>query len=169
MAEENDTEKEVKEEVQTKKSSLKFIILGVALLVLGAGGYFSWNLVMKGKVEEKTAKKSQSKSDQEGEKIVYPLESFIVNLMDKTGLGKRYLKATMVFEVDGNEESQKRLERYKPQLRDTILLLLSSQLLSEINTMEGKIELKQALLYKANQVIGEGIVHRVYFTEFVVQ
>jgi flagellar basal body-associated protein FliL len=35
--------------------------------------------------------------------------------------------------------------------------------------MEGKLELKQALLSRINQALGEGIVQRIYFTEFVVQ
>ena len=101
-------------------------------------------------------------------RIVHPLDAFIVNLTDKAGLGKRYLKATIILEV-GSEEDKKMLERHKPQLRDTILLLLSSQSINEVNTMEGKIELKQILVSKINQVLGEGIVHRLYFTEFVVQ
>ena len=100
--------------------------------------------------------------------ITFPLKSFIVNLMDKKGVGKRYLKVTMEIEVNG-EEHRKMVERYKPQLRDTILLLLSSQILKDINTMEGKLELKQALLSRMNRITGEGIIQRVYFTEFVVQ
>ena len=100
--------------------------------------------------------------------IAYPLDSFIVNLMDKAKVGKRYLKVRIVLEV-GNEEGQKTVDNHIPQLKDTILLLLSSQSFSDINTMEGKIELKQLLVSKMNQLLGEGIVHRLYFTEFVVQ
>jgi len=165
-------EKDAKEEKQPKKSFLKFIILGVIVLVLGAGGYLGWDLFLKGDVKEhkKEARisKSSPKSKKKKLRIVHPLDSFIVNLMDKAGLGKRYLKATIILEV-GSEEDKKMLESHKPQLRDTILILLSSQSFSDINTMEGKIELKQILLSKINQVLGEGIVHRLYFTEFVVQ
>ena len=168
-------EKDGKEEIQPKKSFLKFIILGVIVLVLGVGGYTGWSLFIKGKKEEikkeenkKEARKPYSKKKKENLGIVYPLDSFIVNLMDKAKVGKRYLKVRIILEV-GDEEGQKTVDSHIPQLKDTILLLLSSQSFSDINTMEGKIELKQLLVSKMNQLLGQGIVHRLYFTEFVVQ
>jgi flagellar FliL protein len=100
--------------------------------------------------------------------IVCPLNSFVVNLLDKNGVGKRYLKVTMQLEV-GKEEEKLLIENHNPQIRDTVLLLLSSQSLKEINTMDGKLELKQALLSRMNQILGDGVVRRIYFTEFVVQ
>ena len=167
MAEEIDAQ----QEIQPKRSFFKFIILGVMVVVLGAGGYVGWNY-FKGKKNEKiketqtTKPKANEKKDET--KIVFPIESFIVNLADRSGHGKRYLKVTLALEVR-DEEKKKRVEGYTAELRDTILLLLSSQLFSEINSLEGKLELKQALLSRINQVLGEGVVHRIYFTEFVVQ
>ena len=162
-------EKDIQEEVKEKKSFMKFIILGVVVLFLGAGGFFAWNLVLKEKVAAKGTSETESQQIKEEEKEIYPLKSFVVNLMDKTGLGKRYLKATVELEVSKQEEIKKMLDNQKPQLRDTILLMLSSQAFNEVNTMEGKIALKQALLFRINQVLGKQIVHKVYFTEFVVQ
>ena len=107
-------------------------------------------------------------SEEEMEKRTIPLESFIVNLMDKAGLGKRYLKVRIMLEVS-SEEGGIKIQKHNPQLRDSILLLLSSQSFKEINSIEGKLELKQALLSKINQILGDGIVHGIYFTEFVVQ
>jgi len=174
MEEERDAkeEKDAKEEIQAKKPFLKYILLGGIVIVLGAGGYVGWDLFVKERIEgskkETRISKSRSKSRKKEARMTHPLESFIVNLMDKAGLGKRYLKVKIILEIS-DEEDKKMVETYKSQLRDTILLLLSSQLFSEISTMEGKLELKQALLSRINQVLGEGIVHRIYFTEFVVQ
>jgi len=165
MAEDNDIQEEVKE----KKSFMKFIILGVVVMFLGAGGFFAWNLVLKQKVAAKGTAESYSQQKKEQEKEIYPLRAFVVNLMDKTGLGKRYLKATVELEIGKEEGVIEMLDKQKPQLRDTILLMLSSQAVTEVNTIEGKLELKQALLFRINQVLGEQIVHKVYFTEFVVQ
>ena len=100
--------------------------------------------------------------------IICPIKSFVVNLLDKKNVGKRYLKVTMQLEV-GKEEDRVLIENNIPQIRDTVLLLLSSQTLKEINTMEGKLELKQTLLSRMNQILGDGVVRRIYFTEFVVQ
>jgi flagellar FliL protein len=167
MAEEMDAQ----QEIEPKKSFLKFIILGVMVVVLGAGGYVGWKHFKGNKNEDtketQTTKAQPSKKGDET-KIVFPLESFIVNLADKAGLGKRYLKVTVALEVR-DEENKKIVERYTAELRDTILLLLSSQSFTEISTMEGKLELKQALLSRINHSLGGGVVQRLYFTEFVVQ
>jgi flagellar FliL protein len=100
--------------------------------------------------------------------IVYPLKSFIVNLADKKGVGKRYLKLTLEVEVAG-EEQRALVNQKIPQLRDTILLMLSSRTIAEITSMEAKLELKQVLLARMNRAIGKNVIQRLYFTEFVVQ
>ncbi len=164
MAERNDG----KEEVQSKRSLLGLMILGVLLMVLLVGGFFGWNLLNKGNAKESQIPQPHSKGKVIEEKVIYPLESFIVNLMDNAGLGKRYLKVTIQLELD-NREDKKIVENNTTQLRDATLLLLSSQSFKEINTMEGKLDLKQALLSRINQVLGKGMVQRLYFTEFVVQ
>lgn len=160
MAKDKEEEKKNEEE-KPKKSKLKLIIIGVLILLLGGGGYFGYTKYKKADEKEKEVEKEQ-------EIILVPLKSFVVNLLDKKGIGKRYLKVTMELEV-GKEEGKAKIEKNMPQLKDAILLLLSSQTLKEINTMEGKLELKQAILSRIKQVLGDGIVKRIYFTEFVVQ
>lgn len=168
MADEKEIIEEVKEGAPPKKSSLNFIILGVVVLLLGAGGFFGLNLYKKMESEKPGTAEVKKKKKRKESLIVYPLDSFIVNLLDRSGVGRRYLKVEIQLEVDG-EERQKMLVVHSPQLRDTILLLLSSQTFSDINSMEGKLELKQALLSRINQVLGGKVVNRLYFTEFVVQ
>jgi flagellar FliL protein len=69
----------------------------------------------------------------------------------------------------GKEEDRVKVEDNIPRLRDTVLILLSSQTLKEINTIEGKLELKNAIVLRMNQILGNKTVRRIYFTEFVVQ
>ncbi|UCG64990.1 MAG: flagellar basal body-associated FliL family protein [Deltaproteobacteria bacterium] len=164
-------EMDAQQEIQPKKSFLKFIILGVMVVVLGAGGYVGWNYFKGNRYEnikETQTTKADANKKKDEAKIVFPLESFIVNLADREGIGKRYLKITLALEVF-DEEEKRMVARYTAELRDTILLLLSSQSFSEISTMEGKLELKQALLSRINHALGGRIVQRLYFTEFVVQ
>jgi len=162
MAEEKKEVKDAEEDQAPKKSKLKLIIIAVVVLLVGAGGIYGYSKFNKNKEEKAETKKAEKVS------IVCPLNSFVVNLLDKQGVGKRYLKVTMQIEV-GKEEEKLLIENHKPQIRDTVLLLLSSQSLKEINTMEGKLELKQGLLSRMNQILGDGVVRRIYFTEFVVQ
>jgi len=163
MAEEKEEVKNAEEEqAPPKKSKLKLIIIAVVVLLIGAGGYIGYSKFKKGKAATAEAKKEEKVT------IICPLKSFVVNLLDNRGVGKRYLKVTIQLEVE-KEEHKLLIENHNPQLRDTVLLLLSSQTLKEINTMEGKLELKQALLSRMKLILGDGVVRRIYFTEFVVQ
>jgi len=168
MAEEVEKNKEVEETKEPKKSPLKWVVLIIMVLVLGAGGYFGWNMFKKENKEDTETSESTDQNKEEEAGITLPLDSFIVNLADKTGLGKRYLKVKITLQL-GKEEHGEIIGKNTPQLRDTILLLLSSQSSRDIRTMEGKLELKHAILSRVNQILGEGIVSRIYFTEFVVQ
>ena len=159
MAEEKEEVKENHEE-KPKKSKLKLIIIVGLVLLLGVGGFIGYS---------KYKKANGNKAEKEEQvSIIIPLKSFVVNLFDKKGIGKRYLKISMELEV-GSEEDRTKVENNVPRLRDTVLILLSSQTLKEINTIEGKLELKNAIVLRMNQILGNKIVRRIYFTEFVVQ
>jgi flagellar FliL protein len=161
-------EKEEAKEVPRKKTLLKYIVLGGVVVVLAAGGYVGWNLFEKRKKDQPVISRPPSERKKDEPTVNYNLDPFIVNLMDKAGLGKRYLKVEIVLELR-NEVDKRKIDQHKPQLKDAILMLLSSYSYQEISTMEGKLELKQALLSRVNRVFGEGVVRKMYFTDFVVQ
>jgi flagellar FliL protein len=173
MAENEDIKKdEAKESAEKPNSMLKWIIMGVLVVVLAGGGFAGWRIFFSADpaAEGEAQAVEYSAADQTAvaKGIICPLESFIVNLMDPSGHGKRYLKTTINLEVD-DEEDQMLVKDNEAQLRDTILLLLSSQTYKEISSLEGKLTLKQALLVSINQLLGGNKIRRLYFTEFVVQ
>lgn len=157
-----EAEKDTEEAQPPPKSKLKLIVLASTVLLLGVGGFFGWKWYAAREVASAATQKVK------GTSIVYPLQAFIVNLADSKGIGKRYLKLTMEIEVNGPEQKAL-VDRKVPQLRDTVLLMLSSRTIAEITSMEAKLELKQILLARMNRAVGENIIQRVYFTEFVVQ
>jgi len=118
--------------------------------------------------DKEEASGSKSKNKVEDNKIIVPLESFIVNLLGKSRLGNRYLKVIMQLEIS-SEKDKELIDKHKPQMRDAILLFLSNQTFDDVKTVEGKLQLKQSLLSRINNVLGRAIVEQVYFTEFVVQ
>jgi len=173
MAENDEIEKnEEKASSEKPKSKLKWIIVGALVVALGGGGFAGWRVFSRGDQEKnggaEASEASRSDRNTMAKGIVCPLESFIVNLRDQSGSGKRYLKTTIQLEVAG-EENQQLVKDYEAQLRDTVLLLLSSQSYKEIRSLEGKLTLKQALLVSINQLLGGNKIRRLYFTEFVVQ
>ena len=168
MAEDKEN-KDKNQEDQAPKGGGKFkiIIILFLVLILGAGGFFGWSFFMK---KEANSKESEVtvKPKKDEVKISFPLKSFIVNLMDSSGSGRRYLKVTMELETD-SEENKSIIEKNISKLRDAIIMILSSRSFKDISSIEGKIELKRSLMMKINEVIGDNLVSNIYFTEFVVQ
>jgi flagellar FliL protein len=171
---------------EKKKSPLKLIIIVVAALaILGGGGFFGWKFFLASdeKPAEEAAQAEKAKGGEEGAKegekgeeakkgptvpgTVLDMEPFIVNLADPAG--KRYLKLKIA--VDAKDEKlKKEIETRMPQIRDSILLLLTSKSYADIAPVAGKIRLRNEILKIMNRsLMGVGSVHGVYFTEFVVQ
>ena len=165
-----DIEKEVEEEEQpAKKFPLKWVIIGVVVLVLAGGGYVGWTMLgpqpdLPGPDGGKPPATAAVEESEVG--VMFDMDPFVVNL-NETG-GKRYLKSKIEIEFVG-EEVRKELTNRLPQLRDVILLHLSSKTLDEIRNVDGKIELKNALIKRINQVLKQGKIRNLYFTQFVIQ
>ncbi|MCA1743192.1 MAG: flagellar basal body-associated protein FliL [Desulfonatronovibrio sp.] len=161
---------EEKTPVEGKKKSgkLKWLILILILGVLAGAGYFGYNYFMnQDDPEEENQAESQDQGQQELKSYeVVDLEPFVVNLADP--LGRRYLRTTLKVEViDG--KASKDVQQHMARVRDSIILLLSSKSYSDIDTMEEKIQLRNEIVERLNQFIGQGRVLKVYFSEFVVQ
>ena len=165
MAEEKEEVQEETAEIPKKKGNLKLIIIIAAVtIVLGAGGFVGYKLMSGG--DEHESEEASKEETAEALSSIYPLSPFILNLTDQG----RYLKVTIEFEI-GDEESAALVEKKTPQLRDTIITLVSSKSIKSISSPEGKFQLKDELLFRANQVMGmeKDILKNLYFTEFVMQ
>ena len=119
-----------------------------------------------GKGEKEAAAQSKEETNKPDIGPIYPLEPFIVNLMDPGG--KRYLKVTLELELS-NEKMKPEMDKRLPQLRDTILTLLSSKSFKDICDLSGKYQLRAEILANLNRYLKTGKVKSVYFTEFIVQ
>ncbi len=97
---------------------------------------------------------------------VFSLDSFIVNLSDQGG--KRYLRITMGLEL-ADPKSAEEMTKRLPQIRDSILMILPSRKVDELQTTEGKNSLRTEIISKLNELFGKEIVKKIYFTEFVIQ
>jgi len=168
MAEEKD---ELQVEAPEEKNSRKkggnkklIIIIVVAAVVLGAGGFAGYKLLAsKGSENTEHADKQGPANNKTA---IVALDPFVLNLSEHG----RYLKITIQFEItDKNVEET--VKEKTPQLRDTIITLVSSKSLNSISSPEGKFQLKDEILFRANQVMGmeKETFKNLYFTEFVMQ
>jgi flagellar FliL protein len=95
----------------------------------------------------------------------FPLERFIVNLADKGG--GRYLNVIIDLELN-NEELTDEIEKRLPQIRDTILVLLSGKRYDQISDVDGKRRLRDEIMKTINTLLTTGRIKSVYFTNFVI-
>ena len=164
-------EKAEKPKKPKKKFSKKLlVIIGVAVLLLGGGGFAGWKffLVDKAAGPEGESGKSTGAAAKETPKIaiIYDMKPFIVNLLGNQG--KRYLKAKVDIEVN-SEEMVAELEGRQSQLRDAILLLLTSKSFEDVSNPVGKTQLRNELVARINENLKSGPIQNLYFTVFVVQ
>lgn len=156
-----------------KKSPLLIIIVVLVALLLAGGGAAVYFIVIK--KPEQTAEhgaageggKSEGKGGKSattlGETVELP--PFIVNL---AGEGGRYIKIVLVLQVSSGAAKEELTNR-SPQIKDSVIGVLSSKTPDEVLTPEGKLELKLEIIKRINQSITSGVVTEMFFTEFVVQ
>jgi flagellar protein FliL len=150
------------------KSKKKLIIIIVAVLVLLIGGGVGAFLFMGGEEEKISPEEEQAALEMQAKQVgpMVNIESFIVNILDDQE--SRYLKAAITLEV-ANEGVSMELTQRMAQIKDAILLLIGNKTFSELNDLQGKMQLRAELLNKVNSILLKGKVKRIYFTDFVVQ
>jgi len=97
---------------------------------------------------------------------MYPMSQFVVNLLSESG--SKYLKVILDIELD-NPELSVEMDHKKSLVRDIIIRSLSSKTFEEVSTMKGKDRLKDEIVNKINDVLADGQVKNIFFTDFVVQ
>jgi flagellar protein FliL len=138
------------------------ILLGGLVLLLGIGGYFGYTLFFQ---EKGPGAKAGHKENKEPEKVaIIALDPFILNLSDPG----RHLKVAVQLELK-NAKDEVQVKERTPKLRDIIIMLLTSKSVDSVSSPEGKFQLKDEILLRANQAMGKELFRNVYFTDFVMQ
>ena len=172
------------EETQAKKSNslVLIIIIVILILLLVVGGLLAF-LLMSGNDDATQGQTAQAQTEQvqstapkstAGKRSndyinmgpVYPLDQFIVNLLSESG--SRYLKTKVDLELSA-ETLTPEIDKKKPLIRDIIVSTLSSKTYEEVSTQKGKNRLKDEIVDRLNEVLADGHIKNIYFTDFVVQ
>jgi flagellar FliL protein len=158
---EMDDSEETEEEISVgkKKPPIKMIICIVLLLVfigVGVKSFITWRHHHKPKVVPVIEKVGET----------VPLDEFMMNLADPGG--EHYIKMTLALGLKEGVTGDKFKDQV-PACRDAIVMVLSAKKLADINTVPGKMELKQEIQDAVNKTVGERDVIRVYYQAFATQ
>jgi flagellar FliL protein len=184
MAKKEDKKTEVKpadDDAKPKKSPLMLIIIALAALLVIGGAAAAYFIFFKAPVDEEVevahGEKADKKKDDHGKKkddkekhadepVNVDLEPFLVNLAEPKA--KRFLKVSVTLQIK-NEPTKAEVEKKLANIKNDILLLLSSKTIEDIITMEGKIRLKEEMMIRITKIVGEDKVTDIFFSQFVVQ
>jgi len=97
---------------------------------------------------------------------VYVVKDLIVNPAGTNGL--RFLLTTIGLEVT-SEETVKELEKRDVQLHDSIIGILTSKTLPELDDASTRDSLKISIKDQVNKNLVTGSVINVYFSKFIIQ
>jgi len=148
---------------KTKKGNKSlFLVIGIIVLAL-AGGIGTYVLLAGGKGTSHETEKADTKKEAIKSALI-ALDSFVLNLSEQG----RFLKVTMQFEL-ADAANQQLVTDKMPQMRDAIITLMGSKSVESVSSAEGKLQLKDELILRANQAVGKDIFKNLYFTEFVMQ
>ena len=157
------------EQIAAPKSSKKKLIIIILALLIIIGGAAYYFLVLKAKSSH------AEKPEKEVEAVIKApvfviLETFTVNLASDEG--EQYLQVESTLQVP-EEKDAIAIKEHMPEVRNRLILLLSSKMASEIITLEGKNKLSQTMMDEVKKPFAgrkePQHVTNLFFTSFVIQ
>ncbi|MCG8325460.1 MAG: flagellar basal body-associated FliL family protein [Thiotrichales bacterium] len=186
MAEENEneeTETEATEGAGSKKRKKLILIIAIVVVLLGGGGGAAFFFMGPGGGETVAAEGEEDEDaeldEEEDEEstarkdaFYFSLDpAFVVNFQSKSRA--RYLQVN-IGGMTRMEETKLDVTKHLPQIRNNMVLMLSSQEYEVLMKPEGKDGLRKSLLKEINKILEnetgkEDAVEDIYFTNFVMQ
>ncbi|HSH42975.1 MAG TPA: flagellar basal body-associated FliL family protein [Arenicellales bacterium] len=158
---------------------LKIVIIAVVVVLLLstavlAGFYFTGMLGAGAGSDgdQDAAASAQTRASVNGRAIIYqPLEPpFVVNFGREADV--RFMQITIQV-ADRDPQVIERVKQHSPAIRNSLVMLFSSQEPEALNSREGKENLRQDALNEVRNVLermtGQGRLEDLYFTSFVMQ
>lgn len=172
---EQDGEEQQEEEGKAKSSKKKWIIIGLAIVLL-AGISVAGTLFLLGGDDElpEDAEAEELVEEEVPEvsaAIYYPMKPEFITNYEVRGR-QRYMQLSVTLMLRENDVVAG-LELHMPALRNAMVMLLRGQDYQELQTAEGKELLRQQSLLKIQEVlqqeIGKPGIEQVLFTNLVLQ
>jgi flagellar protein FliL len=143
------------------------IVFVVLTLIMSGCFYFLWSKVNPPDPQiDSQHKIAINKGKVEEHRILFPLESFVVNLADDDE--QMYLRMSMVIELT-NEEVKQEVTSKLSLIKDCVLKVLPQKKSKEIISASGRLALSEEIMDKLNLLLKNGSVSNIFFTEYMIQ
>lgn len=144
----------------------------VNLAVMGVGVYMVYASTMgweSPKITEEQVAREIASVDSAGPTgpLIYTMDKFTVNLGGEPKRTIRLEVSLSMLGKDGFEEVMEPENRAKA--RDKIVRILNDEAFANLESIQGKLFLKDKISTEVNGILHKGVVKDVYFSDFVVQ
>lgn len=147
------------------------IILGLNFAGMALGGYLAYlgtiGLTPKVMREMEASKYIYDEEIFNEKPVTYSLEAFTVNLSDQ-GDDQRIVQVEVTLEML-NEDGFEEVVSMGAHARDTIVTILNGKEFPELQTIQGKLFLKDEITVALNKQLKRSFIKDVYFSRFVLQ
>ena len=143
----------------------KIIILLALILVLGGGGFAAYHFMFAKKKGKSSANKPAA-AEQAVPGPLLHLKPFLTNLADQDRTAYAKVDISLEFKPGTNTGN---IKQFVPQIRNNILMIMSSKTSKEISSPEGMVSLRHQIARSLNVILGAGTVTGVYFNNYLVQ
>ena len=167
---EEETENAGKGGAGGSKTLLIIIIAAFVLFMAMAGAafYILWQKMPASPANGVTAAESATEKGQPAKSLgpIFSINPFVINLAGSNG--KRFLRVKIDLELK-DQAIFEQVHAQFPRVKDRLLTILSSKKFQDINTVEGKSNLRAEIAASIDTLVSKGAVTNVYLIEFVVE
>ncbi len=173
MASEADNTSSEDKSAEGKGKNLIYIVLLVVnLACAGIGLFFTYQATLGWKppvLREQDAYVDyvDSLKNMDNLNLLFTLDKFTTNLAGEPRRSIRVEVNLEMLDKEGFEEVM--FVDNRARIRDRILRLLGDKTFSDLETLQGKLLLKEQIAQEVNSVLAQGTVKDIFFTDFVVQ
>ena len=147
------------------------IVVTLNLSVLGLGTYWVYISTIGydyPKVTEDSLREPASIKEKFGQApLIYTMDKFTVNL---SGLPRRTILVQVNLDMISPVAFQEIMDMdNRAKARDKIVKILNEKSFEDLESIQGKLFLKDKIVSEVNQILSKGLVKDVYFSAFVMR
>lgn len=151
---------------------LQIVFAVLNLSVIGGGAYMVYASTIgweSPKITEEMAERELASlgESEDFSPLVYTMDKFTVNL---DGQPKRTIRIEVNLQMLGKEGFEEVMEpENRAKARDRIVRMLNEKNFTDLDSIQGKLFLKDKIAGEVNGILRRGVVKDVFFSDFVVQ
>jgi flagellar FliL protein len=149
---------------------LGFVFIGLNLCGLGVGSFLVYSATLghhEAVLREADAQKElkQFEDSLQAAPVLYTMKPISTNL---DGVPRRLIRMEVSLEML-DKEGFEEVVGLGPEARDAIVRVINGKSFTDLESVQGKLQLKTQIASALNGFLKSGVVKNVYFSDFVVQ